>query len=184
MILKLHIVIQFGTVYSFEPSWLPKYNESCVSLDESALCEHSCATNLTACVNSCSDDACLTGCKRDAFVCLDACPCHPGCPLGCDGCDHWACEKCGEPETQLHVEQCTTFAAEHREQCETKCQGEANCVQLCTIEFTRELDYCPCSIQCPGKINRKYNWTNHLLDKLFRWMSLFRLVLSKTLYFW
>ena len=29
-------------------------------------------------------------------MCLDACPCHADCPLGCVDCDNWSCEG-GEP---------------------------------------------------------------------------------------
>ena len=42
---------------------------------------------------------CINGCKRDGFVCLDSCPCHPGCPLGCENCDSWVCEDTPNEDT-------------------------------------------------------------------------------------
>ena len=47
--------------------------------------------------------ACVNGCKRDGFVCMDACPCHSECPIGCLNCDSWACNACEDPSINENV---------------------------------------------------------------------------------
>merc|ERR1712130_1091147 len=69
----------------------PRFNSSCGNLPEAEVCENDCITIYGECIGKCSDEACKSKCKRQAFECIEICPCHPGCPLGCDDCKHWSC---------------------------------------------------------------------------------------------
>lgn len=53
--------------------------------------------------------ACINGCKQDGFACLDSCPCHTGCPLGCENCDSWVCGTCTDQENDPHAQQVEKF---------------------------------------------------------------------------
>ena len=40
------------------------------------------------------DAECSSGCSRELVACADACPCHPGCPNGCDEeCENPICDE-------------------------------------------------------------------------------------------
>ena len=63
-----------------------------------AACAQQCVDNLNDCIRECKEDAfCIYQCELDEAVCINYCPCFPGCPLGCENCDSPSC-NCREGE--------------------------------------------------------------------------------------
>ena len=76
-----------------------RYNEPCSHPENAILCEDGCGQDYFDCERKCHDQGCNNECKRVAGLCLDTCPCHPGCSQGCIGCDNWSCEICAVPDS-------------------------------------------------------------------------------------
>ena len=50
------------------------------------------------------DAECSSGCSRELVACADACPCHPGCPNGCDEeCQNPVCDEDPVDEDEQNV---------------------------------------------------------------------------------
>ena len=90
--------------------------------------------------------ACIGKCRRETFICIDACPCHADCPLGCIDCDSWACQNiCQNPD---ELQKCTEFMEETLSECESHCNADIGCLVDCLYQFEENLTHCPCGEKC------------------------------------
>jgi len=93
---------------------------------------------------------CINECKRIGFLCMDKCPCHGDCPLGCTNCESWACnEQCLDPSQNSEAVMCVNSGIKKFDECSAKCFEDTECISFCTVELTSALDQCPCGEECP-----------------------------------
>ena len=92
----------FCEIFNFDDflnQLVPKFNQSCDSLENGKICETACGDDLLECAYACQDVECVDQCKMCFYNCTEFCPCHAEYPLGCAECDSWAClNECSIPE--------------------------------------------------------------------------------------
>ena len=130
---------------------LPRLNETCTDLDLGEICSTNCENNLLACLGDCNagDAACERICIREGFDCIDRCPCHADCILGCENCPADVCSICAFPEENEDHLKCFAELENELFQCIQNCGGSSSCVTLCTVQYSQNILNCPCEEGCP-----------------------------------
>jgi len=72
ILLLTSFVTSFRDLKEFKFLQNPKYNETCSSHDLAEVCENDCVDQFSECSHKCSDEACITSCKRSGFICMES----------------------------------------------------------------------------------------------------------------
>ena len=113
-------------------------------------CSNDCYALLGACRLKCEDNIeCLIQCDYDHNDCVDVCPCHRDCLLGCSQCqDSPYCVCYGEP-TEENIRCLDEFEDEYIV-CIVGCDHhDLDCVALCARLYDENVLKCPCNVGCP-----------------------------------
>ena len=104
--------------------------------DVGRLCVDSCIEKDSICKENCSDDYCEFECGQQLPICVDSCPCYSNCPGGCESCESDFC-PCGNLDTNLDYQQCSTALSNQFKQCIEQCNSPS-CNSQCNLEYARE----------------------------------------------
>ena len=129
-----------------------RINENCTDLDLGEICSQNCLEKLQSCQLACSpgDSSCDSKCIREAFDCVDGCPCHTDCFDGCVDCPADVCNACADPGGNQDYIKCYEKLQEIRSDCMNSCSGNSTCLENCTSDFLEDIKNCPCEENCPN----------------------------------
>ena len=128
-----------------------RLNETCTDIDLGEVCSTSCEDILLTCLDNCDwgDVSCERVCVRDGFDCIDGCPCHADCILGCQDCTADICNACAVPEENDDHVKCFAELEQELFKCIQNCGGNSSCVTLCSVQYSQDILNCPCEEGCP-----------------------------------
>ena len=117
-------------------------------------CVKQCNTDLTNCWRGCDGDAlCEYECSVQGYQCIDACPCSPQCPNGCDDCAN-SIFVCAHPDADPDYVTCADWVEFVYIECFVGCSpGNVDCVSECARTYNTMISQCPCQVRVFFKRN-------------------------------
>ena len=140
---------------------LPIADGACLEehMDVSQECRDSCTNEAYVCISKCNGlSDCIDVCIQFDNLCINRCPCYPGCPSGCP-CGIW-CQVTPPPITfqctkiwGVEAEMCEGDRKSEQSDCNNKCETDPypqQCEDQCAAKYANDIAECPCHTNCPN----------------------------------